>query len=129
MWRQLTSNHLSLQKHGKELDTFCGKDGSQLVAMKAEAFIKKFTTVFTEIKEQQPKEPGNLKEYSPWMTNFKPEFFINELEIPGQYLSPPVFHRTQSMFMIMITGLCCHLQVNRHWSEKKQGSLSRHHPS
>ncbi|XP_040210104.1 DNA-dependent protein kinase catalytic subunit [Rana temporaria] len=72
------------EKHGKELDTFCGKDGSQLVAMKAEAFIKKFTTVFAEIKEQ-PKEPGNLKEYSPWMTNFKPEFFINELEIPGQY--------------------------------------------
>ncbi|XP_077348787.1 DNA-dependent protein kinase catalytic subunit isoform X2 [Lithobates pipiens] len=72
------------EKHGKELDKFCGKDGSQLVAMKAEEFNKKFTTVLTKIKEQ-PKEPGNLKEYSPWMTSFKPEFSRNELEIPGQY--------------------------------------------
>lgn len=100
----MQSNHLSLQKHGKELDKFCGKDGSQLVAIKAEEFNKKFTTVLANIKEQQPKEPGNLKEYSPWMTNFKPEFSRNELEIPGQYLSPPVFHKTQGMFMIVTTG-------------------------
>uniref|UniRef100_A0A3B4GTT0 DNA-dependent protein kinase catalytic subunit n=1 Tax=Pundamilia nyererei TaxID=303518 RepID=A0A3B4GTT0_9CICH len=31
------------------------------------------------------KEPGNLKEYSPWLSGFKADSFRNELEIPGQY--------------------------------------------
>uniref|UniRef100_A0A3B4GU24 DNA-dependent protein kinase catalytic subunit n=1 Tax=Pundamilia nyererei TaxID=303518 RepID=A0A3B4GU24_9CICH len=33
----------------------------------------------------QQKEPGNLKEYSPWLSGFKADSFRNELEIPGQY--------------------------------------------
>ncbi|KAM5158207.1 DNA-dependent protein kinase catalytic subunit [Mantella aurantiaca] len=73
------------EKYGKELDKFCGKDGSQLAAIKADEFNEKFTPILRKIKEQQLKEPGNLKEYSPWMSNFKPEFSRNELEIPGQY--------------------------------------------
>lgn len=31
------------------------------------------------------KEPGNLKEYSPWLSGFKAETFSNELEVPGQH--------------------------------------------
>uniref|UniRef100_A0A3Q4MQ59 DNA-dependent protein kinase catalytic subunit n=1 Tax=Neolamprologus brichardi TaxID=32507 RepID=A0A3Q4MQ59_NEOBR len=34
---------------------------------------------------QKFKEPGNLKEYSPWLSGFKADSFRNELEIPGQY--------------------------------------------
>lgn len=30
------------------------------------------------------KAPGNLKEYSPWMSEFKLEYLRNELEIPGK---------------------------------------------
>lgn len=30
------------------------------------------------------KPPGNLKECSPWMSDFKVEFLRNELEIPGE---------------------------------------------
>lgn len=31
------------------------------------------------------KEPGNLKEYSPWLSGFKADTFSNELEVPGQH--------------------------------------------
>lgn len=30
------------------------------------------------------KEPGNLKEYSPWLSNFSTDTLRNELEVPGQ---------------------------------------------
>jgi DNA-dependent protein kinase catalytic subunit len=36
-------------------------------------------------KDSRP--PGNLKEYSPWMSQFKVEFLRNELEIPGRLTS------------------------------------------
>lgn len=29
------------------------------------------------------KEPGNLKEYSPWLSNFSTDALRNELEVPG----------------------------------------------
>lgn len=29
------------------------------------------------------KEPGNLKEYSPWLSNFSADTLRNELEVPG----------------------------------------------
>lgn len=32
------------------------------------------------------KPPGNLKECSPWMSDFKVEFLRNELEIPGEFI-------------------------------------------
>ncbi|XP_068093458.1 DNA-dependent protein kinase catalytic subunit isoform X2 [Hyperolius riggenbachi] len=80
-----TSRKKFAEKHGKELETFCGKDGSQIAAMKADVFQKKIMPILTKIRSQQQIEPGNLKEYSPWMSNFKPEFSRNELEIPGQY--------------------------------------------
>lgn len=31
------------------------------------------------------KEPGNLKECSPWMSEFRAEFLRNELEVPGKF--------------------------------------------
>lgn len=33
---------------------------------------------------QDSKPPGNLKECSPWMSNFRTEFLRAELEIPGE---------------------------------------------
>ncbi|XP_029447109.1 DNA-dependent protein kinase catalytic subunit isoform X2 [Rhinatrema bivittatum] len=73
-----------VQTHGKELDMQFGKGGSKLVDMKGDAFAKIVEPL--KISMQRSKnEPGNLKEYSPWMSRFKPEFLRNELEIPGQY--------------------------------------------
>uniref|UniRef100_A0A8C5WDN6 DNA-dependent protein kinase catalytic subunit n=1 Tax=Leptobrachium leishanense TaxID=445787 RepID=A0A8C5WDN6_9ANUR len=72
-------------KYGKEFDKVFGVNGSKLLAMKPEEFNKAVSPLLSKTKEDQEKEPGNLKEYSPWMSNFKPEFLKNELEIPGQY--------------------------------------------
>ncbi|XP_030070017.1 DNA-dependent protein kinase catalytic subunit [Microcaecilia unicolor] len=73
-----------VQAHAKDLDTHFGKGGSKLVDMKEDAFAKTAYSLFNNMRGSQP-EPGNLKEYSPWMSNFKPEFLRHELEIPGQY--------------------------------------------
>ncbi|XP_044149983.1 DNA-dependent protein kinase catalytic subunit isoform X2 [Bufo gargarizans] len=73
------------EKYSKEFDKVCGKDGSLLREMKAEVFAKNFGTLVGKIRSEQGTEPGNLKEYSPWMSNFKPEFSRDDLEIPGQY--------------------------------------------
>ncbi|XP_077126580.1 DNA-dependent protein kinase catalytic subunit [Ranitomeya variabilis] len=71
------------EKYSKEFDRVCGKDGSPLSEMKANAFTKSLAPLLDKIKAE--KEPGNLKEYSPWMSAFKPEFSRDDLEIPGQY--------------------------------------------
>ncbi|XP_075069595.1 DNA-dependent protein kinase catalytic subunit [Mixophyes fleayi] len=70
------------ETYAKKFDILCGKDGSQLCHKKAE-----FNKLVNNIKSEQgqKKEPGNLKEYSPWMSAFKPQFSRNDLEIPGQY--------------------------------------------
>uniref|UniRef100_A0A4W3HU56 DNA-dependent protein kinase catalytic subunit n=1 Tax=Callorhinchus milii TaxID=7868 RepID=A0A4W3HU56_CALMI len=66
----------------KKIDQHFGKDGLLLLNMN----LKAFNVAVGQIMEtQKPEPPGNLKEYSPWMSNFKPQFLGNELEIPGQY--------------------------------------------
>ncbi|KAM4688942.1 DNA-dependent protein kinase catalytic subunit [Discoglossus pictus] len=72
------------EKHGKEFERICGKDGSKILNMKAEVFSKTTRQFLSKIREGL-KEPGNLKEYSPWMSEFRPECLKHELEIPGQY--------------------------------------------
>ncbi|XP_054840598.1 DNA-dependent protein kinase catalytic subunit [Eublepharis macularius] len=73
-----------IQKFGKEFDNHFGKGGSKLLDMKASEFNTLVDSLLLRMKECQ-KEPGNLKECSPWMSEFKPEFLRHELEIPGQY--------------------------------------------
>ncbi|XP_075684227.1 DNA-dependent protein kinase catalytic subunit [Rhinoderma darwinii] len=72
------------EKYSKEFDKVCGKDGSVLSGMKADVFYKSFGLLVDKIRNEQTPEPGNLKEYSPWMSTFKPEY-SRDLEIPGQY--------------------------------------------
>ncbi|OCT76787.1 hypothetical protein XELAEV_18031990mg [Xenopus laevis] len=72
------------EKYTKDFDKAFGPEGSKLLNIKCDGFNKTVGPLITKMKEQQ-KEPGNLKEYSPWMSEFKPEFLRNELEIPGQY--------------------------------------------
>ncbi|XP_058033644.1 DNA-dependent protein kinase catalytic subunit [Ahaetulla prasina] len=73
-----------IKEFGKELDNHFGKGGSKLLGMNASVFSKVAFSLFTKMKKCE-KEPGNLKECSPWMSEFKPEFLRTELEIPGQY--------------------------------------------
>ncbi|XP_048363545.1 DNA-dependent protein kinase catalytic subunit isoform X2 [Sphaerodactylus townsendi] len=73
-----------IEKFGKEFDIHFGKGGSKLLDMKASGFNTIADPLLLKMKEYQ-QEPGNLKECSPWMSEFKPEFLRHELEIPGQY--------------------------------------------
>ncbi|CAK7289303.1 DNA-dependent protein kinase catalytic subunit [Vulpes lagopus] len=73
-----------IQVFGKEFDKHFGKGGSKLPGMKLRDFGSITDSLFYKMcKDSKP--PGNLKECSPWMSDFKVEFLRNELEIPGQY--------------------------------------------
>ncbi|XP_069477126.1 DNA-dependent protein kinase catalytic subunit [Ambystoma mexicanum] len=73
-----------VQTYGKEMDKLFGKGGSKLPDMEIKSFTKVAESLLSKMRECQ-KEPGNLKECSSWLSEFKPEFLRNELEIPGQY--------------------------------------------
>uniref|UniRef100_A0A663E4U0 DNA-dependent protein kinase catalytic subunit n=1 Tax=Aquila chrysaetos chrysaetos TaxID=223781 RepID=A0A663E4U0_AQUCH len=73
-----------IQAFGKDFDHYFGKGGSELLDMKTSVFDAIVTSLLSKMNKTH-KEPGNLKEYSPWMSEFKAEFLRNELEVPGQY--------------------------------------------
>lgn len=63
-----------------------GPKGSKLFEKrKDKSFVRQVDNLAATMRGFQ-KEPGNLKEYSPWLTGFKADPFSNELEIPGQQL-------------------------------------------
>ncbi|XP_004680100.1 PREDICTED: DNA-dependent protein kinase catalytic subunit [Condylura cristata] len=73
-----------IQTFGKEFDKHFGRGGSKLLGMKLHDFSGITNSLLSKmIKDSKP--PGNLKECSPWMSNFNVEFLRSELEIPGQY--------------------------------------------
>ncbi|XP_051006522.1 DNA-dependent protein kinase catalytic subunit [Acomys russatus] len=71
-----------IQAFGKEFDKSFGIGGSKLPTMKLRDFHNITESLFERMRKDS-KPPGNLKEYSPWMSVFKVQF--PELEIPGQY--------------------------------------------
>uniref|UniRef100_A0A8C8B914 DNA-dependent protein kinase catalytic subunit n=1 Tax=Otus sunia TaxID=257818 RepID=A0A8C8B914_9STRI len=73
-----------IQAFGKDFDHHFGKGGSELLVMKASDFDAIATSLLSKMNKTH-KEPRNLKEYSPWMSEFKAEFLRIELEVPGQY--------------------------------------------
>ncbi|KAJ7402013.1 hypothetical protein BTVI_90061 [Pitangus sulphuratus] len=73
-----------IQAFGKDFDRHFGRGGSELLDMKTSDFNGIATSLLSKMHKTH-KEPGNLKECSPWMSDFKAEFLRNELEVPGQY--------------------------------------------
>ncbi|KAG5837285.1 hypothetical protein ANANG_G00237680 [Anguilla anguilla] len=74
-----------IQKFGKDIEKLLGPGGSKLFEKrKDKAFLKSVEALEMSMRRFQ-KEPGNLKEYSPWMSSFRADILKNELEIPGQY--------------------------------------------
>ncbi|XP_077022849.1 DNA-dependent protein kinase catalytic subunit isoform X2 [Tamandua tetradactyla] len=73
-----------VQTFGKEFDKHFGKGGFKLPRMKLCDFNNIVSSLHLKMSDAS-KSPGNLKECSPWMSDFKVEFLRNELEIPGQY--------------------------------------------
>lgn len=72
------------QAFGKDFDSHFGKGGSKLLNMKASDFNEITTSLLTKMNKTH-KEPANLKECSPWMSEFRAEFLRNELEVPGKF--------------------------------------------
>ncbi|XP_051784693.1 DNA-dependent protein kinase catalytic subunit [Erpetoichthys calabaricus] len=72
------------EKFGKEFNSTFGKSGSKIPEMRHGDFYKTASKL-QQLMKEFGKEPGNLKEYSPWMSDFRPEVLGNDLEIPGQY--------------------------------------------
>ncbi|XP_021065597.1 DNA-dependent protein kinase catalytic subunit [Mus pahari] len=73
-----------IQAFGKEFVKSFGNGGSKLLTMKVSDFCNITDSLLARMRKDS-KLPGNLKEYSPWMSEFKVQFLKNELEIPGQY--------------------------------------------
>uniref|UniRef100_A0A8C1YUK1 DNA-dependent protein kinase catalytic subunit n=1 Tax=Cyprinus carpio TaxID=7962 RepID=A0A8C1YUK1_CYPCA len=74
-----------IQEYCKKVETLLGAGGSKLYERpKDKAFIQQVDNLAFSMKDFQ-KEPGNMKEYSPWLSSFKAETLKNELEVPGQY--------------------------------------------
>uniref|UniRef100_A0A3P9NWB4 DNA-dependent protein kinase catalytic subunit n=1 Tax=Poecilia reticulata TaxID=8081 RepID=A0A3P9NWB4_POERE len=74
-----------IQKFSKDVEKLLGPKGSSLFEKrKNKNFLQEVTKLMESMRGFQ-KEPGNLKEYSPWLSGFKADPFSNELEIPGQY--------------------------------------------
>ncbi|XP_019130385.2 DNA-dependent protein kinase catalytic subunit isoform X1 [Larimichthys crocea] len=74
-----------IQKFAKEVEKQLGPKGSKLFEKrKDKSFVRQVEELVASMRGFQ-KEPGNLKEYSPWLSGFKADAFGNELEIPGQY--------------------------------------------
>ncbi|XP_031440254.1 DNA-dependent protein kinase catalytic subunit [Clupea harengus] len=74
-----------IQKFSKDVEKMLGAGGSKLFEKRKEKLYLKQVDELTASMRAFQKEPGNLKEYSPWLSNFRPETLRNELEIPGQY--------------------------------------------
>lgn len=75
-----------LQKFSKDIEKVLGPGGSKLFdKRKDKSMIQQVDELASSMRGAQ-SEPGNLKEYSPWLSGFKADAFSNELEIPGQKL-------------------------------------------
>ncbi|XP_040921929.1 DNA-dependent protein kinase catalytic subunit [Toxotes jaculatrix] len=74
-----------IQKFAKDVEKLLGVKGSKLFEKRRDKnFVQQVDILAASMRGFQT-EPGNLKEYSPWLSGFKADPFSNELEIPGQY--------------------------------------------
>ncbi|KAJ0023075.1 hypothetical protein NQD34_015209 [Periophthalmus magnuspinnatus] len=81
-----------IQKFAKDVERLFGANGSKLFEKrKDKSFVKEVDDLATSMKTFQ-KEPGNLKEYSPWLSSFKRGPLSDELEIPGLSKPLPEYH-------------------------------------
>ncbi|XP_054478556.1 DNA-dependent protein kinase catalytic subunit [Anoplopoma fimbria] len=75
-----------IKKFAKDVEELLGSKGSKLFEKrKDKSFVRQVDELAASMRGFFQKEPGNLKEYSPWLSGFKADTFSNELEIPGQY--------------------------------------------
>ncbi|KAJ3611495.1 hypothetical protein NHX12_021510 [Muraenolepis orangiensis] len=74
-----------IQKFSKDVEKLLGPRGARLFeSRKDNRYLKQVDVLMGSMRSFQ-KEPGNLKEFSPWLSTYKADPFRNELEVPGQY--------------------------------------------
>ncbi|XP_029935630.1 DNA-dependent protein kinase catalytic subunit isoform X2 [Myripristis murdjan] len=74
-----------IRKFAKDVEALFGPQGSKLFEKrKNKSFLQQVDKLVNSMRGFQ-REPGNLKEYSPWLSGFTADLFCAELEIPGQY--------------------------------------------
>uniref|UniRef100_A0A8C7HZ68 DNA-dependent protein kinase catalytic subunit n=1 Tax=Oncorhynchus kisutch TaxID=8019 RepID=A0A8C7HZ68_ONCKI len=77
-----------IQKFAKEVEKWLGRGGARLFEKRRDkVFLRQVDTDLISSMRGSREEPGNLKEYSPWLSGFKADSLRNELEVPGQYNS------------------------------------------
>ncbi|XP_065804989.1 DNA-dependent protein kinase catalytic subunit isoform X1 [Labrus bergylta] len=75
-----------IQRFAKDMENVLGPKGVTLFKKRKDrSRVKQVEELAASMRGFYQKEPGNLKEYSPWLSGFKADAFSNELEIPGQY--------------------------------------------
>lgn len=86
-----TNHYLSIffvssQEFAKKVKTLLGPNGSTVFDKRRDkSFLRRVEELAGSMREfQKDKEPGNLKEYSSWLSSFKADAFGNDLEIPGR---------------------------------------------
>ncbi|CAL8293471.1 unnamed protein product [Lota lota] len=73
------------QKFYKEVEKLLGPQGAKLFESRKDKRLMKQVEALVGSMRGFQKEPGNLKEYSPWLSSYKADPFRNQLEVPGQY--------------------------------------------
>ena len=76
----------TFQKFYKEVEKILGPQGAKLFESRKDKKLRNQVDVLVGSMRdfQMKKEPGNLKEYSPWLSGYKADPFRNQLEVPGQ---------------------------------------------
>ncbi|XP_041669965.1 DNA-dependent protein kinase catalytic subunit [Cheilinus undulatus] len=74
-----------IKRFSKDVEKVIGPKGTKLYEKRKEKSMLQQVEELAASMRGFQKEPGNLKEYSPWLSGFKADAFSNELEIPGQY--------------------------------------------
>ncbi|KAM3860678.1 DNA-dependent protein kinase catalytic subunit [Diretmus argenteus] len=75
-----------IQKYAKQVENLLGPQGTKLFEKrKDKRFLQQVDDLAASMRSSMQKEPGNLREYSPWLSGFRADTLGNELEVPGQY--------------------------------------------
>ncbi|XP_052014740.1 DNA-dependent protein kinase catalytic subunit isoform X2 [Apodemus sylvaticus] len=94
-----------IQAFGKEFVKSFGNGGSKLLTMKRDDFCNITDSLLVRMRKDL-KLPGNLKEYSPWMSEFKVQFLKNELEIPACWRDRTLFCLLPTLDWLAYVCLC-----------------------
>lgn len=77
------NRHFFKQKFAKDVEKLFGPKGKKLFEKRKDKNFVRQVDDFAGSMRGFQTEPGNLKEYSPWLSGFKADTFGNDLEIPG----------------------------------------------